>query len=216
VVVINEVSGGGVGSLGIGLSFGLAVTAAIYSVGHISGAHINPAVTLAFALTRHFPWTLVPAYMISQLLGACAASAVHLALFGDVANLGAPVRHGSEGGSPGVASHPLPDVRYLIGRHRRPSRRAGRRDSHRRLCGPRRHLRRSHSRSVDEPSALLRPHPVERYLDPLVGLLGRTHSRGRTRCPNLSLRAGGESTQAQLRRTPSRNRLKRGSEVLAR
>jgi glycerol uptake facilitator-like aquaporin len=61
-------------SLGIGLSFGLAVMAAIYSVGHISGAHINPAVTLAFALTRHFPRSLVPAYVISQLLGGYAAS----------------------------------------------------------------------------------------------------------------------------------------------
>jgi MIP family channel proteins len=94
-VVINEVSGGGVGSLGIGLSFGLAVMAAIYSIGHISGAHINPAVTVAFALTRHFPWSLVPAYVLSQLLGASAASAVHLALFGDVANLGATVPSGS-------------------------------------------------------------------------------------------------------------------------
>ncbi len=94
-VVINEVSGGGVGSLGIGLSFGLAVMAAIYAVGHVSGAHINPAVTIAFALARHFPWSLVPAYVLAQLLGACAASAVHLALFGEVANLGATVPSGS-------------------------------------------------------------------------------------------------------------------------
>jgi MIP family channel proteins len=94
-VVINQVSGGGVGSLGIGLSFGLAVMAAIYAIGHISGAHINPAVTVAFALTRHFPWSLVPAYILSQLLGSCAASAVHLALFADIANLGATVPSGS-------------------------------------------------------------------------------------------------------------------------
>jgi len=94
-VVINEVSGGGVGSLGIGLSFGLAVMAAIYSVGHVSGAHINPAVTVAFALTRHFPWSLVPAYVLSQLLGACAASGFLLALFGDAAHLGATIPSGS-------------------------------------------------------------------------------------------------------------------------
>ena len=93
-VVIDEVSGGGVGSLGIGLSFGLAVMAAIYAVGHISGAHINPAVTVAFALTRHFPWSLVPTYVLAQLLGACAASAITLVLFGDVANLGATVPTG--------------------------------------------------------------------------------------------------------------------------
>lgn len=94
-VVVNEVSGGGVGSLGIGLSFGLAVMAAIYAIGHLSGAHINPAVTVAFALTRHFPWRLVPAYVLSQLLGASAASAAHLALFGDIASLGATAPSGS-------------------------------------------------------------------------------------------------------------------------
>ena len=94
-VVINEISGGGVTSLGIGLSFGLAVMVAIYSVGHLSGAHINPAVTVAFALTRHFPWALVPTYVLAQLAGACAASATLLVLFGNVASLGATVPSGS-------------------------------------------------------------------------------------------------------------------------
>jgi len=93
--VINEVSGGGVGSLGIGLSFGLAVMAAIYAIGHISGAHINPAVTVAFALTRHFPWRMVPAYILSQLVGACVASTALLVLFGNVASLGATIPSGS-------------------------------------------------------------------------------------------------------------------------
>lgn len=94
-VVVNEVSGGGVGSLGIGLSFGLAVMAAVYTIGHVSGAHINPAVTVAFAISRHFPWRLVPAYIAAQLLGACASSAVHLMLFGNVTNLGATSPSGS-------------------------------------------------------------------------------------------------------------------------
>ena len=91
-VVIDEVSGGGVTSLGIGLSFGLAVMAAIYAVGHLSGTHINPAVTLAFALTRHFPWAAVPGYVLAQLGGACAAAATHLALFGATVPSGSPLQ----------------------------------------------------------------------------------------------------------------------------
>ena len=88
-VVINEVAGGPVTHLGIGLSFGLAVMVAIFAVGHISGAHINPAVTLAFALGGHFPRRHVPAYIAAQLLGAAGAALALRVLFGNVAALGA-------------------------------------------------------------------------------------------------------------------------------
>ena len=88
-VVIDAATGGGVGHVGIGLTFGLVIMVMIYAVGHVSGAHFNPAVTLAFAVGRHFPWPLVPRYWAAQLLGGIAASALLLALFGDVADLGA-------------------------------------------------------------------------------------------------------------------------------
>lgn len=64
----------------ISVIFGLAVAVMIYAVGHISGAHFNPAVTLAFAAARHFPFEQVLAYWISQLVGAFAALGVLKAL----------------------------------------------------------------------------------------------------------------------------------------
>ena len=88
-IMINEISGGATTHLGIGLVFGLTVAAMIFATGHISGAHINPAVTLGFALARHFPWKLVPMYWGSQLLGATAACLVLRGLFGNVADMGA-------------------------------------------------------------------------------------------------------------------------------
>lgn len=61
--------------------FGLVVAAMIYAVGHISGAHFNPAVTLAFAVARHFPWREVVFYWIAQFLGAIVAiTCLHLLL----------------------------------------------------------------------------------------------------------------------------------------
>jgi MIP family channel proteins len=56
--------------------FGLVVSAMVYTLGHISGAHFNPAVTLAFAISRHFPFRDVVAYWIAQVLGAIIAIAI--------------------------------------------------------------------------------------------------------------------------------------------
>ncbi len=101
-IIINRVTNGGVSHVGIGLTFGLIIMVMVYAFGHVSGAHFNPAVTLAFAVGRHFPWPLVPRYWAAQLAGGVAASLVHRALFGDVANLGATVPVGSAGQSFGL------------------------------------------------------------------------------------------------------------------
>ncbi|KAL0332075.1 UNVERIFIED_CONTAM: Aquaporin NIP2-1 [Sesamum calycinum] len=62
-----------VSRLGASVAGGLIVTVMIYAVGHISGAHMNPAVTLAFAAVRHFPWNQVPFYAAAQVAGATSA-----------------------------------------------------------------------------------------------------------------------------------------------
>ncbi|MEC9140218.1 MAG: MIP family channel protein [Chloroflexota bacterium] len=94
-IMVDFISGGEITNLGIGIVFGLTVAAMIYATGHISGAHINPAVTLGFALSRHFPWKWVPHYWISQLAGAVAACLVLRGLFGNVADLGATLPSGT-------------------------------------------------------------------------------------------------------------------------
>ncbi len=98
-VVIDAATGGGVSHVGIGLTFGLVIMVMIYAVGHISGAHFNPAVTLAFAVGRHFPWRLVPQYWDAQLLGGTLASGLWLGMFGRTAHLGATLPRGSAGQS---------------------------------------------------------------------------------------------------------------------
>ncbi|GAB5399998.1 MAG: hypothetical protein Aureis2KO_15830 [Aureisphaera sp.] len=90
-IVINEFTGGTVGHLGIAITFGLIVMGMIYAFGDISGAHINPAVTIAFAYAKKFPWKEVPAYCISQILGALAASGLLLFFFPDNELLGSTV-----------------------------------------------------------------------------------------------------------------------------
>lgn len=84
------------GQVGIALAFGLAIMVMVYAAGHVSGAHFNPAVSLAFAVTRHFPWPRVVAYWGAQLAGALAAAALLRGSLGDVANVGATVPSGSD------------------------------------------------------------------------------------------------------------------------
>lgn len=83
---------GALGTVGIGLVFGLVIMAMIYATGHLSGAHINPAVTIAFTLTRHFAPRDAAAYVAAQLTGATAGALVLLAVWPDQpAALGATV-----------------------------------------------------------------------------------------------------------------------------
>jgi MIP family channel proteins len=72
---------GTLGVLGIALVFGLVVMAMVYATGHLSGAHLNPAVTIAFALTRHLPAREAVSYVGAQVVGALAAAALLLAIW---------------------------------------------------------------------------------------------------------------------------------------
>ena len=91
VVVANAASDGAITHVGIAIATGLVVTAMIYSLGHLTGAHLNPAVSLAFAVGRHFPLRDLVPYWLAQLLGAVLASLTVRVLWGDVARLGATV-----------------------------------------------------------------------------------------------------------------------------
>ncbi len=88
-IVINQVTNGSIGHAGIALTFGLIVLAMIYAFGDVSGAHLNPAVTIAFSVARRFAWKDVPGYLGSQLAGALAASALLRGLFPANPTLGA-------------------------------------------------------------------------------------------------------------------------------
>jgi MIP family channel proteins len=83
---------GALGAVGVSLVFGLIIMAMVYATGHLSGAHINPAVTVAFTLSRHFPARDAAAYIAAQLIGAAAGALVLLAVWPDQpAELGATV-----------------------------------------------------------------------------------------------------------------------------
>jgi aquaporin NIP len=94
-IIVNDVSGGSISHVGIALTFGLVVLAMIYAVGDVSGAHLNPAVTLGFFAARRFDGSQVLPYIGSQLTGAFAASGLLRVLFPAHATLGATLPAGA-------------------------------------------------------------------------------------------------------------------------
>lgn len=98
-VIANTVNPDTITPLGIGIVFGLIVMVVIFAIGETSGAHINPAVTLAFFTSGRFPAKEVIPYITSQCLGAIAASVTHRLCFGTIGNLGGTLPY-SPGGTP--------------------------------------------------------------------------------------------------------------------
>jgi MIP family channel proteins len=96
-IMIDVLSKGQVTHVGVGLVFGLIITTMIYAFGHISGAHFNPAVTLAFVLVRHFPLRRLLFYWAGQFVGATLAALCLRLLLGNVASLGSTLP--AEGGA---------------------------------------------------------------------------------------------------------------------
>jgi aquaporin Z len=94
-IVIDAATGGGVTHVGIALTFGLIVMAMIYTVGDVSGAHLNPAVTIAFGVAGRFEWARVPGYIAAQCAGAFGAALLLRALFPTAAGFGETLPTGS-------------------------------------------------------------------------------------------------------------------------
>jgi aquaporin NIP len=93
-VVVNAETHGAITHVGVALTFGLVVTAMIYALGTVSGAHLNPAVSIAFAVARRFPWKEVVPFVLSQCAGAVLASLTLRFLFPGNELLGATLPAG--------------------------------------------------------------------------------------------------------------------------
>jgi len=94
-IVVNQETSGTISHVGIAVTFGLIVMVMIYALGPISGAHLNPAVTIGFSIARRFPSRLIAPYILSQITGALLASATLKLLFSDNEFLGATMPSGS-------------------------------------------------------------------------------------------------------------------------
>jgi aquaporin NIP len=94
-IIINQESNGAITHLGIAITFGLIVTAMIYAFGNISGAHLNPAVTIAFCIAKEFPTKELVPYILSQSIGAFVASFTLYILFPYNEGLGSTLPVGS-------------------------------------------------------------------------------------------------------------------------
>ena len=183
--VVNAQSNGAISRAAAVTAPGLMVMAIILFMGAVSGAHLNPAVSIAFAARGDFPWRRVPGYVVVQLLGATLACLFLWALLGKLGMLGA-----TEPG-PGISAWQamLMELILTVGlvsvilgtASGRPERGRLRRHRRGRLHHPRRPLVEPHQRRLDEPGALLRPRHGAARLHQLLGLRGRADRRGADR-----------------------------------
>ena len=186
------------------LAPGMMVMGIIFFMGTISGAHLNPAVTLAFAARGNFPWIRVPGYIVAQVIGGLLA-----ALFLQVDLRRDPQRRhragcgdlrwdrGPDRGDPDARPRER-DPRHGV---RRPQRRRQRGDRRRRLHRPRVGMGRPGVRGIDEPGPFACPDARRRQPRPLLGLSRRPDRRrpDRGRCSSSSFAAG---RRRRVRRRP--------------
>jgi aquaporin Z len=105
-VTVNAYTNGMVGHVGVALAFAFVVIAMVYALGHLSGAHINPAVTIAFWSVRRFPGGEVLPYLVAQCGGAIAAAVTLRATLGLVGGLGATI--------PSIPTGPAFAIEFLL------------------------------------------------------------------------------------------------------
>ncbi len=204
-IVADARYAGTLGTVGVGLVFGLVIMVMVYATGHLSGAHINPAVTLAFTATRHFPPRDAAVYVFAQTAGAIAAALALLAVWPDQpAQLGATVPSVGAGSAlvyEGLLSAILMFVIMAVATDTRAvgaaaaiaiggADRSGR------------PLRRTGHGSLDEPGPEPRAGAGQRHLDRLLGLRrrpGRGSGARRLRLPAGPRRADRASPRPILR-----------------
>ena len=191
-IVIDTVSGGAVSHVGVALTFGLIVLAMIYTIGDISGAHINPAVTIGFFAARRFEAGSVLPYVASQCAGALAASVVLRFLFPQNATLGATIPAGSAMQSFVLEMLLTALLMFVILSVSTGARREGNYGGHRGRCcycfGS--IVCRADLRGINEPCALAGTGSCFRTSQRLVDLSCGTSSRRNSRRNRVPLRAG--------------------------
>ncbi len=204
-IVVDSERGGALGANGIALAFGLAVMVMVYAIGHVSGAHINPAVTAAFVATRHFRGREALAYVpaATRRRSRCGASASpRLGRNAGRSRSDRPECRCRPRVRVRGRAHGVPDVRD----HGRRDRHAGggrrRCDRDRRDGRARRARRRRRDRSVDEPGSLVRAGARRLRVDRLLDLRPRACGRSAGRRVPLHARA----RRAGTRRRPARAR----------
>src|SRR5438477_10031552 len=188
-IVINDISHGAITHVGIALTFGLVVLAMVYTLGDISGAHLNPAVSIGFWIARRFPGSTVGLYVTSQVTGALTASLLLRLLFPSHSTLGATLPAGPQWQS-FILELILIDVRDLECLHRREGKRNYRRHCRRFSDRSGSDVRRSDLWCLDESGAVSGASSCFRSSERSLALSDRSNGGSSAGRGRLSLRPG--------------------------